>query len=653
MISFIEAKRVNAQVIDSIPNVLNIPKSLDRTALYFYDKLNNIQSNKAELYTSAQSQVMELLNLGDLILDDIDVQYVDRMEFDAFLLYSILFQTQKGVYVPAHLYVPHGEGPFPAVLNSHGHWPNGKSGEIVQKTAQLLARNGYVCLNIDAWGAGERGTNHTHEYHGGSLGASLLDLGIPLMGMQVADNIRAIDVLQSLPYVDSSRIGATGASGGGNQTFWISILDDRVKAAVPVVSIGTFGSYILNSNCVCELLPSGLKYFETKDLIFSIAPKPIKILSAIRDGNAAFSVNEMLKTFQAAKVAYEDHSDNFCYDVFDEKHDYTEDMRISMLEWFDKHFHKKRSEVDKRFTKVKVSALQVLKNKAIKDSVTTIVEYVKKQAQVIKDEMLSSNSIPRKQKVDELIEIINVKPDKVESVHYLPIENNYERIIITTDQGKLIPVIMKKGPPSNRVLKVYFSSKGNKEFFSKQIDISFGRGESLVMVDLFGLGERSSLQADKIDGQLPRFHTLSRSAHWLGESILSVWISEIETVIECLNQEFPSYSLEIVADRETAIAALMHSVLYESTISYNLTDLPYSYVPIDKNKPMESTSEAINMSIHTKGIIRWGDLQLLLALAPEKLKVNTMIDLSGDRIQIEERVTIASEIRKLQEILHH
>src|SRR5690606_8902254 len=78
---------------------------------------------------------------------------------------------------------------------------------------------------------------HQEEYHGGNLGASLFNIGETLMGMQLTDNVRALDFLCSLPMVDTQRIGVTGASGGGNQSMWLAALDERIKAVVPVVSV--------------------------------------------------------------------------------------------------------------------------------------------------------------------------------------------------------------------------------------------------------------------------------------------------------------------------------------------------------------------------------------------------------------------------------
>src|SRR5690606_40370156 len=73
-----------------------------------------------------------------------------------------------------------------------------------------------------------------------------------------------VDLLLSLPFVDKENIGATGASGGGNQTMWFAALDERIKAAMPIVSVGTFESAVMGSNCVCELMPGGLTFTESR-----------------------------------------------------------------------------------------------------------------------------------------------------------------------------------------------------------------------------------------------------------------------------------------------------------------------------------------------------------------------------------------------------
>ena len=280
-----------------LPNVFS-DHTLDKTGSSLR-KQAKIASSSVKIGTNVTEYLATRNQLKSVILSNAKMQTASNIPLDpaitgtidmgTFRIENIRFQTRPGVYATANLYIPHGEGPFPAVVNMHGHWPNGRRTEITQTTAQLLALNGFVCLNIDAWGAGERGTHEQeHEYHGSNLGASLLDVGETLMGMQLTDNQRGIDLLCSLPYVDKENIGATGASGGGNQTMWLSAIDDRIKAAVPVVSVGSFEAYIMNSNCICELLPNGLTFAEEDGVLGLIAPRALKILTAMNDGCQSF-----------------------------------------------------------------------------------------------------------------------------------------------------------------------------------------------------------------------------------------------------------------------------------------------------------------------------------------------------------------------------
>src|SRR5262249_41471483 len=148
--------------------------------------------------------------------------------------------------------------------------------EHVQPRCLALAKLGYVVLCVDAFGSGERAIDPgPGTYHGGLIGASLLPVGTPLLGLQVNDNRRAVDYLISRSDVDGSRLAITGASGGGNQTLYAGATDERLKAVIPVCGIGTYDAYLSAACCVCEINGGGAIYTTTGDLLAMVAPRAL------------------------------------------------------------------------------------------------------------------------------------------------------------------------------------------------------------------------------------------------------------------------------------------------------------------------------------------------------------------------------------------
>ncbi|MBE6399906.1 MAG: hypothetical protein E7041_07185, partial [Lentisphaerae bacterium] len=160
---------------------------------------------------------------------DLDMKEYGTVKYENYTVRKLTYQSRPGIHVTALLYVPDGEGPFPGVVHMHGHFNTGKLGERIQQTSMSLVKHGYVVLAVDAFGVYERASVcQQPEYHGGFFGGSLFNIGETLIGEQIVDNMRAVDLLESLPFVIKDKIGATGASGGGNQTMWLSALDERI-----------------------------------------------------------------------------------------------------------------------------------------------------------------------------------------------------------------------------------------------------------------------------------------------------------------------------------------------------------------------------------------------------------------------------------------
>ncbi|HEY1859358.1 MAG TPA: alpha/beta hydrolase family protein, partial [Gemmataceae bacterium] len=248
---------------------------------------------------------------------------------------NLIFQSRPDVWVTANVYVPEGEGKRPAVLVVHGHWPWARRDPVVQARCLGLVHLGFLVLAVDAFGAGERYTSPGQgTYHGALYGSTLWPAGLTLLGCQVYDNRRAVDYLLSRPEVDGDNIGITGASGGGNQSMYAGAVDERLKAVVPVCSVGTYQAYLKAACCVCEVLPGALRFTEEGDVLGLVAPRALMVISADQDA-FQFSVGEAKKSLECAGAIFKLHDapEKVCHAVFESKHDYNRPMREAMYGW--------------------------------------------------------------------------------------------------------------------------------------------------------------------------------------------------------------------------------------------------------------------------------------------------------------------------------
>jgi len=270
---------------------------------------------------------------------DLEPEILGVVERDGYVIERLTFQSRPGVRVTANLYRPESvSGRLPAVLSVHGHWSWARIDPGVQVRCVGLAKLGYVCLCVDAFGAGERAIEPgPGTYHGGPIGAGLWTVGRPLIGLQVYDNRRAVDYLISRPEVDPEKLAVTGASGGGNQSLYAGATDDRLKAIVPVCGIGTYEAYLEAACCVCEVNPDGLSYATTGDLLAMMAPRALLVISATRDA-PQFGVAAASKSVAYARSRFEglDAADRLRFLAIESGHDYNQPMREAMYGWLDR-----------------------------------------------------------------------------------------------------------------------------------------------------------------------------------------------------------------------------------------------------------------------------------------------------------------------------
>ncbi|WP_207395803.1 alpha/beta hydrolase family protein [Bremerella alba] len=321
----------------------------------------------------------------------LNYEVTGRREFVDYSVSNIRFESIPGLYVTGNLYEPLGkEGPFPGVLCPHGHWANGRyyvadenavkkqleSGaetdavaaeNPIQARSVHLARMGCVVLQIDMLGYAdsqqlsfelvhkfsqqrpEMNTNERWGFFSPQAESHLQSV----MGLQIWNCIRSLDVLESFSRVDKSRLAITGASGGATQTMLASAIDPRVAVCFPAVMVST----AMQGGCTCEnctLLRIGTGNVEFAALF---APKPQGLTSA-----DDWTVDFETKGFPEL---------NQLYDLMDAEnrvhltartefgHNYNAVSRKAMYELFKKEFGLDASTQERPFNRLGIEELSV------------------------------------------------------------------------------------------------------------------------------------------------------------------------------------------------------------------------------------------------------------------------------------------------------
>jgi dienelactone hydrolase len=201
---------------------------------------------------------------------------------------KLVYQTLPNMLVPAHLYVPDDlTKPAPTVLFYPGHWwADSKSRPDFQAFCINMARLGLVVLSFDPFGQGERGVSSRDHRR-----TEALLVGVAQQGIAEYETRCALEYLVSRKEVDRQRIGITGASGGGYNTWITAALDDRIAAAVPVVGTSEFGEQIhvcrpldwYQASEHCHFVPGLIRYANNHELLAMAAPKPLLMIAAEHD----------------------------------------------------------------------------------------------------------------------------------------------------------------------------------------------------------------------------------------------------------------------------------------------------------------------------------------------------------------------------------
>jgi hypothetical protein len=158
------------------------------------------------------------------------------------------------------------------MLCPHGHWQHGARDPVVQARCAAFAKFGWTTLAVD------------------SVHVEDVASGVSSLGTMVWHDLRGLQLLRERDEVDPARIGVTGASGGGQQTYYLMALSDDFAAAAPMVMACYFAEIVddTSTHCGCNHPPRMAAGVDVPEMCAVFAPKAVMFGSVAQDWTRHF-----------------------------------------------------------------------------------------------------------------------------------------------------------------------------------------------------------------------------------------------------------------------------------------------------------------------------------------------------------------------------
>lgn len=524
---------------------------------------------------------------------------IDRGDYK---IEKIVFESQPRFFVTANLYLPKtGSPPYPAILYPLGHEMGGKSHSAWQQMLGSLARRGYVAFAWDPLGQEERKQFFDPDWNDSKffsstvehteLGMQCMLIGDALARYTIWDGIRALDYLLSRPEVDASRLGVTGNSGGGTHTSYLATLDDRLKVAAPSCYITSWRVLLdaLGPQDAEQVFPSWLKHeMDFPDFIYSFAPKPFLVLSAVRD---FFPIGGVRETFAEAHRVYDSlgAADKLQKFEADDGHGYNKERRQAAYRWFGRWL--KSQEDDGAEQEVPLARSEELWATQTGQVATSLHGEDVFSLNLKRYDLLKANRPPLSlTKVSELAVFGPSKDPLHISTYGTATRDGYriEKLTYESQPGILIPALLylPEGQPAKLPAIVYADGEGKKAA-AEDAAQWVHKGFIVLSLDLRGMGEtRPALDTHDDFTKYFGDHDSAETAILLGKTLVGGRAADIARGVDLLAARAEVDASRIAGiGKGAAAVAMLHAAALDSRIAkVALEDMLVSYDAIVTNR---------------------------------------------------------------------
>ena len=267
----------------------------------------------------------------------LDVQVTEEIDGGNYVRRLLSYASEPGSRVPAYLLIPKaalaGGKRVPAVLCLHptdnkiGHGVVvGLGGKENRQYAVELAERGFVTI-APAY-------PQLADYQ-----PDLPALGYVSGTMKaIHDNRRALDLLDSLPFVRAGEYAAIGHSLGGHNSVYTAMFDERLRVVVSSCGLDSYRDYMkgdIRGWTSSRYMPRLLQWRERlaevpvdfAEMIAALAPRTVFISAPLKDDN--FRADSVDRLTAAARPVFALHgaADRLIVEHPDAGHDFPDVMR--------------------------------------------------------------------------------------------------------------------------------------------------------------------------------------------------------------------------------------------------------------------------------------------------------------------------------------
>jgi dienelactone hydrolase len=532
---------------------------------------------------------------------------IDKGEYT---IEKVYFASMPGHYVSGNLYRPvsaedaRKARKYPGVLFAHGHWANGRlhdDGEKLGKASMdskgepdmdrgryfmqalpaTLAKLGFVVFHYDMVGVADS----TALPHGGGFADVEGELRLQsAMGLQTWNSIRSLDFISSLPDVDPKRLGMTGASGGGTQTFMLAAIDDRLTSAFPAVMVSTD----MQGGCVCENCSHLRVNTGNVEIAAIFAPKP-QGMSAAND----WTKDMMTKGYPELQQLYDLYGakDKIAVRAWLEYgHQYNVHSRQMMYSWFLKYLQGKDEEVKEPAFKpvVPTTDLSVYDTKEHarpKDELKA--PELRKTMTKVSDEQITKLSPKDAESLKEFKRVVGTAlrvmihselPKEI-AVRLGPLQSEVDGVTLRravvgrTDEKDAVPAASLHGPKHKEgQLVVWLHPKGKASLIDNgkvapAVKSLLDAGYAVVAPDLLGTGE------NVFHKEYPVRKDFAGYTYGYNRTLLAQRVHDALTVIALGQTVVKAKNICVIGSGEMGVVALLAKALAGEAVTKTAADL--------------------------------------------------------------------------------